>query len=598
MFQVRFFPLIRTARNDWWKPPLFDLGFAVIAGLLFTGLAIILLVHLGLAALLLCYLFILLWLTHKRGIGTAILAAVIATALLDYLFVLPRFSFQILNVEDGSALLIFLVFAVLLSCSYSRLKKRAEKAKRQREEEMLRYEEQLRKQHEEVNRHGSQMSTFYEVMQAIREEKDVKAQLNIMARAIEEMFACCGVSKCSFFVPDIDGRLFMHRSSDDNSLQDELSASEEDIAAWVMKNAKPVVQMESPLISRGNGSYLRRVVASNTAHYQKGYRCSYLTPIISGQKILGESGQKVIGVLHMRIDETDHPDLPGIKRQLDIGCGVDGTQPGLFSQLLDHATFLIEQALIERALRQRESIERELQRRTDELRTAIISSVSHDFHTPLTQIKGVATSLLGQGMEACSEAEYRQMLDDVVCEADRLERMVMRMLDLSRIEQGALNIDKELYPIDGIILNALGRGHMRSLIAGRNIVMDIPDDLPPVELDPILIEQVLVNLIENAIRYTPTQSPIEVGVKADDEQLIVSVGDRGTGIPTDELERVFESFYRVGQREKGDVRAMAGHGSGLGLAVCQGFVKAHGGRIWAENRQGGGGAIFQFSLPL
>jgi two-component system sensor histidine kinase KdpD len=597
MFQLRFFPLIKTARNDWWKPHLLDLALVIIAGLLLTGIAFILPIHLRLATLLLCFLFILLWLVHRRGIGTAVIAAVIVCAIFDFLFVPPLFSIRISAIEDGWELLIFLAFVILFSVCYSRVNERAEKAKQQREEEALRYEEQLRKQHEEVNRHGSQMTTYYEVMQAIREEKDVKAQLKLMARAIEEMFACCGVSKCTFFVPDIDGRLFIHRLSDENSLQDELSASEEDIAAWVMKNAQPVVQMETPLIARENGSYMRRVVASNTMRCQKGYRCSYLTPIISGQKILGESGQKVIGVLHMRIDETDHPDLPGIKRQLEMGCGVDATQPGLFSQLLDHATFLIEQALIERALRQQESVERELQRRTDELHTAILSSVSHDFHTPLTQIKGVATSLLGQQMQACSEEEYRQMLADVVSEADRLERMVTRMLDLSRIEQGALKIDKELYPIDGIILNTLGRGHMRSLIAGRKIVMHIPDDLPPVELDPILIEQVLVNLIENAIRYTPTQSPIEVGVEADNEQLIVSVGDRGPGIPSHELDRVFESFYRVGQQEKGDTRAMAGHGSGLGLAVCQGFVKAHGGSIWAENRQGGG-AIFQFSLPL
>jgi two-component system sensor histidine kinase KdpD len=299
----------------------------------------------------------------------------------------------------------------------------------------------------------------------------------------------------------------------------------------------------------------------------------------------------------MRIEETDHTDLPAIRRQLDLGCGVDARQPGLFSQLLDYATFLIEQALIERALRQRESMEKELQRRADELHAAIFSSVSHDFHTPLTQIKGTATGILEQDMQVGSEGEYRQMLEDVVVEADRLERMVTRMLDLSRIEQGVLKLDRELYPIDSIMLDTLERGHMRSLVAGRHIEKRIPDDLPPVEIDPILIEQVLVNLIENAMRYTPQESPIEISVKAGDEQLTVSVADRGPGIPTDELERIFESYHCARQRQKDGLKEWPGHGSGLGLAVCRGFVHAHGGRIWAENRQGGG-AVFQFTLPL
>ncbi len=596
MFQIRIFPVIKTTRSDWWKSYLLDLALAFAAGLLLIGIAFFLPIHPGLAALQLSFLFILLWLIHKRGIGTAILTAIIATAVFDYLFVSPRFSFQISEIEDGWTLLIFLAFAILLSLSYSRMKHAVEKTGRQREEEKLHYEEQLRKQHEEVNRHDSQRNIFYEVMQATREEKDVKAQLNLVARAIEEMFAHCGVSKCLFFVPDIDGRLFMHRPGDDNSLSDELSPSEEDIAAWVMKRAKPVVHRETPLISREKGSYLRRVVASNIQDSQEVCHCSYLTPIVSGEKILGESGKKVIGVLYLRIEDTDHPELPAIKRQLELGCDEDAAQPGLFSQLLDHATFLIEQALIGRALMQQESVERELQRRADELHTTIISSVSHDFHTPLTLIKGVATGLLNQEMQACSEVEYQQMLEAVVSEADWLERIVTRMLDLSRIEQGALKLDKELYPIEGIILNTLDRGHMRSLIAGRDIRKHLHDELPAVELDPVLIEQVLVNLVENAIRYTPPESPVEISVVADEKQLVVAVADRGPGIPTNELGRVFESFYRVRQRENGDLMALPGHGSGLGLAVCEGFVKAHGGRIWAENRENGG-AVFQFTLP-
>ena len=259
--------------------------------------------------------------------------------------------------------------------------------------------------------------------------------------------------------------------------------------------------------------------------------------------------------------------------------------------------FLIEQALIDRALMQQEAMNKELQKRTEELNTAIISSVSHDFHSPLTLIKGAATSLNSQGLHSYSEAMYHQTLEDIVSEANWLERILMKMLDLSRIEQGALKLEKELYPIEEIILYTLDLGHMRSLIQGRDIIKDIPEDLPPVELDPSLIGQVLVNLIENAIRYTPKESPIEIRVRANKADLCISVDDHGPGIPQSELNHIFESFYRGKQGINGCEVTSPNEGSGLGLAVCKGFVEAHGGRIWAEN-QDGGGARLQFTLPL
>jgi two-component system sensor histidine kinase KdpD len=137
---------------------------------------------------------------------------------------------------------------------------------------------------------------------------------------------------------------------------------------------------------------------------------------------------------------------------------------------------------------------------------------------------------------------------------------------------------------------------MRSLIQGRDIKKDIPEDLPPVELDPDLIGQVSVNLIENAIRYTPKESPIEIWVRANKAELCVSVDDHGPGIAPSELNHIFESFYRGKQGISRREGTFPNEGSGLGLAVCKGFVEAHGGRIWAENKEGGG-ARLQFTLP-
>ena len=369
---------------------------------------------------------------------------------------------------------------------------------------------------------------------------------------------------------------------------------------WVMEHGKSVTLPEIPLISRPKGSYLRRVVVSNTQAGHCVYHCNHLIPLLS------RSGQKVLGVLQLFIEDDANPELVAIKKHLEKeDKPTDNLHPELFARLLDHAVCLIEQTLIERALMQQEALHEELRRRTEELQTAIISSVSHDFHTPLTLIKGAASSLLGQEISSDAEPAYRRTLEDIVSEANWLERIVMRMLDLSRIENGALKLEKELYPIDEIILYTLDLGHMRSLLEGRRIEIHVPDDLPPVEADPIFIGQVLVNLIENAIRYTPVESPIDITVQSNGEELLVSVADRGPGIPLSNIDHIFERFYRVKQQlheneSKVPVRfrsAPREQGSGLGLAVCQGFVKAHGGHIWVQNRDGGG-ATFQFTLPL
>ncbi len=597
MFRMRSILMQKIGTEEWWKHYLIDIILAFVVGLLLTCLILALPLHLRLATILLVYLFIVLYLVYKRGFRTAILAAFIGCATLDFLIVPPVLSITVSHVEDGWELLIFLLFAITLSYSYSHLRNRMEKVKRQKAEESILYEEQLRKQKEEVNRRDRQMSIFYEVMQATRDQNDLRSQLDLIAHTIEDTFCTCGVLSCSFLLPNLDNQRFLDMLVRKNSSAGDLSSNEEASVMWVMQHAESVVISDVPLISHQKGSYLRRVVANNTTSDREIYHRNFLVPLISGRRVLGESGEKVLGVLHILIEDIDHPELTVIKKCLDLSSQSPATQSELFPKLIDHAVFLIEQALIDRALMQQEALNRELQKRTEELHTAIISSVSHDFHSPLTLIKGAATSLYSQGLHSYSEAVYHQTLEDIVSEANWLERIVMRMLDLSRIEQGALKLEKELYPIEEIILYTLDLGHMRSLIQGRDIKKDIPEDLPPVELDPILIGQVLVNLIENAIRYTPKESPIEIRVRANKAELCISVNDHGPGIPPLELNHIFESFYRGKQGINGCGVTSPNGGSGLGLAVCKGFIEAHGGRIWAEN-QDGGGASLQFTLPL
>jgi len=226
--------------------------------------------------------------------------------------------------------------------------------------------------------------------------------------------------------------------------------------------------------------------------------------------------------------------------------------------------------------------------RTDALRTALLSSVSHDLRTPLASIKAAASSLLQEDVQWDDEAR-RSFALTIEHEADRLNRLVANLLDMSRIEGGALKPEKEWYPMQALIQDVLKR--MQPLLQGREVRTSLPDDLPLVKVDYLQIDQVVTNLLENAVRYTPRGSPIDISVEVKDGQMLVSVADRGPGIPPADLERIFDKFYRV-LRNQRDTR-----GSGLGLAVCRGLVEAHGGRIWAENREGGG-AIFRFTLPF
>ncbi len=600
MFQIRRFSLPKAGGQHDWKPYAFDLSIAALLVACFIGLVLSIHLHPKFSTLLLCSLFVLVWLMHKRRIGSAIVSAILVCLILDYFFAPPRYSLVLSDGELGLQLLLFVFFVFVLSLSYLRLKRGMERMIRQKEEATEHYEEQLRIQYEEASRHDRQINAFYRVFHDTRAEHDLQAQLTLIARTIEDIFANCGVRKCTFHLPGFGDRLFLRRYIGDANYISELSTSEEDSAEWVMTHAQPVVVNDIPLIYSEKGSYLRRVVTRSSAGESKLYRCSYLVPLLSSQQADSSSEQhgrarKVLGVLRLQIEDVAHPELSSIKRRLEAEGASASSQPEFFSELIDYATYLIERALLERVFAQREMLNRELQKQTEELQAAIISSVSHDFHMPLTLIKSTATSLLDQGSEMRNEQVYRQMLEDVVSEVNWLERIVGRMLALSGIEKKALRLEKELYPIETIIQNALDLGHMRSLLATRQVEKHIPDESPTVEVDPVFIEQVLANLIENAILHTPVESTVEIMVRATDTELVIQVADRGPGIQEDELERIFESFYR-GKIPVECAPVPYKKGSGLGLAVCKGFVEAHGGTIWAENRVGGG-AVFQFTLP-
>jgi two-component system sensor histidine kinase KdpD len=243
-------------------------------------------------------------------------------------------------------------------------------------------------------------------------------------------------------------------------------------------------------------------------------------------------------------------------------------------------------AAVERVLLGEEAQRAQVMVETERMRNAVLSAVSHDLRTPLATITGVTSSLLEQKQER-DPASRRELIQSVYDEATRMDRLVNNLLYMTRLEAGALQVHKEWLPLDEVVGAALVR--LEDRLGGRTIKTQLSPDLSLVPLDGVLIEQVLMNLLDNALKYAPMNTPIELSARASDGEVTIEVADRGAGVPPGDEQRIFDKFYRAAPSET--------RGVGLGLTICRGIVEAHGGRIWAENRPDGG-ARFRFTLPV
>jgi two-component system sensor histidine kinase KdpD len=223
----------------------------------------------------------------------------------------------------------------------------------------------------------------------------------------------------------------------------------------------------------------------------------------------------------------------------------------------------------------------------EKLRSSLLSSVSHDLRTPLAAITGSTSSLLADGSNL-DPSTRKDLLENIHDEAGRLERLVNNLLEMTKLESGAVKITKELHVPGEVIGSAIAR--VEDNLGSRSLKTRIPQDLPLVPMDALLIEQVLVNLLDNVLKYSPEGSPIEITTEARNRQWVVEVSDRGPGVPEGDLLKLFDKFYRGPQTSRRS-------GAGLGLSICKGFVEIHGGTIEAENRPGGG-ATFRLTIPL
>jgi two-component system sensor histidine kinase KdpD len=229
----------------------------------------------------------------------------------------------------------------------------------------------------------------------------------------------------------------------------------------------------------------------------------------------------------------------------------------------------------------------EILKAKDKLQTAILNSISHDLRTPLVSVIGVLSSLQEEGMDL-DETSRKNLIQVAYEDARRLNNFIANLLDISRIEAGAIKLLRQ--PIDVAELISVALERLENRASQRQINIDLPSELPLIDVDSNLCVQVFVNILDNALKYSPENSSIEISARQVDRQIEIEIADRGIGIPQSDLPRVFDKFYRVQRSDKV-------HGTGLGLSICKGIVESHGGSITAENRQDGG-TIIKLRLPF
>ncbi|MCC6158701.1 MAG: sensor histidine kinase KdpD [Deltaproteobacteria bacterium] len=254
--------------------------------------------------------------------------------------------------------------------------------------------------------------------------------------------------------------------------------------------------------------------------------------------------------------------------------------------LLDALARIAAGALEQRRLL-KETQDARMQVESERLQSALLASVSHDLRTPLATITAAAAGL-ADGVGGGDEARRRHLADLIRQEAERLERLVGNLLQMTRLESGAVRPNLDWQSVEELVGAAIRR--MDRELVGRTVEVEVAPDVPLVKADALLIEQVLLNLLDNAAKHTPPATPIEVALRRDGDAAVVSIADRGPGLPAGSEERVFEKFFR-------STMSGGAPGAGLGLAIVRGFVAAHGGSVTARNRPGGG-AVFEVRLPV
>jgi len=367
--------------------------------------------------------------------------------------------------------------------------------------------------------------------------KDLASSRNedeIVRTAVRHLHSEFG-SRNVILLPDPNGLIVYPK---DPSMRESLHAADLSVAQWVLDNNE---------------------IAGQGTHTLAGAEATYF-PL--------SNGESVVGVLVLLPVNLRRIFLPEQQKLLDT-----------FLQQIAQAITRVR--LAEQAKKTQLDMEAE------RLRNSLLSSISHDLRTPLATIVGSASTLVEEdnALKAEDKLELNRAIYD---EAQRMSTLVNNILDMARLDAGAVVLNKQWYPLDEIIGVVLTR--LQKRLEGRPVTVKLPPGTPMIYVDTVMIEQVLINLLENVLRYTPEKSPVEIMAEASNFAVKISVADQGPGIPAGLENQLFEKFYRVRNEA-------AQSGVGLGLAICRAIIEAHGGSIQAQNRPTGG-AVFSFMIPL
>jgi K+-sensing histidine kinase KdpD len=541
---------VKTYSAHSWQQYLLDTALAATSVLLLTYIISAFHLYPRIPNISIMYLLIVLPLASTRGRYASIMASLIAFLSFDFFIIPPLFTFVIYRVEEWIALFVFLATAIFTGQLAATLRRIAD----------------------EATRHEHETAILYQLVRITNNEDQLDEQLHALTLTIVDVFSPWGVSDCAILQADNANSAHVQASAFQSPETLLLSRDELAATTWVTEQ-RCSLELTNDVSQFPSSSphFLHRLPP---IHAPKA-RIIRLYPL--------QVGHKVIGVLRLCIQPTNQQfpfkDLVRDVRQ-------SNEKASFFHIFLDQVA-----SLVERAHLRHDHLRIELLQRTDALRAALLTSVSHDLRTPLTAIKAAASSLLQEEVEWDNEARLSFALS-IEGEADRLNRLVGNLLDMSRIEGGVLKPEKEWYPLTVLIRDVLNR--LQPLLQQRRLHIDVPNDFTVVELDYVQIDQVLTNVLENALRYSPAHSPLDVSIHFAASEVIIRIADRGPGIPAEDLERIFDKFYRVMGRQSSPEYPP---GSGLGLAICKGVVEAHGGRIWAEQRPGGG-SLFSIALPV
>jgi two-component system sensor histidine kinase KdpD len=387
----------------------------------------------------------------------------------------------------------------------------------------------LRAQEQFIRHREERTAALYALAREVASAVTMEDVLRTAVKQIGQVFN----AEVAVFLTEAAGRLSSRPHPASTFAPDD---KEQNVAAWVFENRKPAGRFTGTL-PQAEAGYL---------------------PLLAPSDVVGVMGIRTRG------PERLTPD-----------------QEALLETFASQVALAIEREMLDEAA-QHAAVLTESER----LHKTLLNSVSHELRTPIAAITGAASSLLDANV-GNNPGARTSLAEEIQAAAERLNRLVENLLGMTRLESGLLKLRLEWCDVGDLISVAINR--IKPLFAQHELIVDVPPDLPLVQMDFVLIEQALVNLLHNAAMYTPPGTQVQITAKVDGPDLTIIVADRGPGLPTDAPERVFEKFYRAPEARAG--------GTGLGLSITRGLIEAHGGTVRAENRPNGG-AQFTIRLPL